>query len=94
MDLHNETHWTQDEAVSSIDKRKLEFIGSLFQNFQGKSKDEVKNGLLPKLKYARENGLTLTPAELSAAIGAIRRHATADEQKQIDSVLGKIGYGK
>ena len=92
MDLHNESHWMEDDSVSSIDKRKLEFIGSLFQGFHGKSKDEVKNGLLPKLKYARENGLTLTPAELSAAINAIRRHATADEQKQIDSVLSKIGY--
>ena len=35
MDLHNSTHWMEDEAVQSIDKRKLEFIASLFQSFQG-----------------------------------------------------------
>ena len=44
------------------------------------------------LKYAKENGLTLTPTELSAAIGAIRKNATDSEQEKIDSVLGKIGF--
>lgn len=92
MDLHNNTHWMEDESVQSIDKRKLEFIASLFQSFQGKSKTEVSSGLMGRLKYAKENGLTLTPTELSAAIGAIRKHATESEQEKIDSVLGKIGF--
>ena len=94
MDLHNNTHWMEDEMVSSIDKRKLEFIASLFQDFQGKQKKEVSSGLMSKLKYAKENGLTLTPTELSAAIGAIQRHATDSEQEKINSVLNKIGFKK
>lgn len=92
MDLHNSNHWMEDEAVSSIDKRKLEFIASLFQSFQGKSKTEVSSGLMGRLKYAKENGLTLTPTELSAAIGAIQKHATESEQGKIDAILGKIGF--
>ena len=92
MDLHNNSNWMEDEAVSFIDKRKLEFIGSLFQSFQGKSKTEVSAGLMERLKYAKENGLTLTPAELSAAISAIRKHASDSEQEKIDSVLNKIGF--
>ena len=59
MDLHNSTHWMEDEAVQSIDKRKLEFIASLFQSFQGKSKTEVSTGLMGHLKYAKENGFKI-----------------------------------
>ena len=50
--------WMSDETVKDIDIRKLEFIQELHDNASGATQKELMMKLMPKLKYAKEQGYT------------------------------------
>lgn len=87
--------WMSDELVRDIPARKLDFLAELFGQAHSGDPNEKPSQkalllrLLPKLKQARAEHLELTPAELQAAIAAIRKHSTAQEQQRMDEILAK-----
>ena len=82
--------WMSDETVKDIDIRKLEFIQELHDNASGATQKELMMKLMPKLKYAKEQGLLLSLKEVNTAITAIKKYSTPEELKQIDNVLNKV----
>ena len=82
--------WMTDELTNSIPKEKLEFLSKLFAQSNGKSQKELMREVLPMLKKAKEEGLTFTPAEVTAAIAAIRKHGSEEENAQIDALLKNV----
>ena len=86
--------WMNDESVRDIDIRKLEFIQELHDNSQVTSQKELMMKLMPKLKYAKEQGLLLSLKEVNTAIAAIKKYSTPEELEQIDKVLNKVNEQK
>lgn len=81
--------WMSDPLVSIIPDKKLQFLGKLFSEGHGKSQKEMMTLLMPLLAKAKQEGLTFTPQEMSAAIAAIKKHSSQEEIKQIDKILEK-----
>lgn len=81
--------WMKDPLVKDIPPQKLQFLGQMFAQGNGKSQKEMMTFLMPMLKKARQENLTFTPQEMNAAITAIRRHSNTEEQKEIDKILKK-----
>lgn len=81
--------WMDDELVRDISPRKLDFLEKMFQEGHGKSKKEMLAFLMPMMKKAKQENLTFTPAEMNAAITAIRKYSTKEELKKIDEILEK-----
>lgn len=81
--------WMSDPLVSIIPDKKLQFLGKLFSEGHGKSQKEMMTLLMPLLTKAKQEGLTFTPQEMSAAIAAIKKHSSKEEIKQIDKILEK-----
>lgn len=81
--------WMSDPLVKDIPARKLEFLGQMFQEGHGKSQKEMMAFMMPMMKKAKQENLTFTPQEMSAAIAAIKKYSSADELKQIDKILEK-----
>lgn len=81
--------WMSDPLVENIPEKKLEFLGQMFTEGQGKSQKEMMAFMMPMMKKAKQENLTFTPQEMSAAIAAIRKYSSADELKQIDKILAK-----
>ncbi len=81
--------WMKDPLVKDIPQRKLQFLGEMFTRGNGKSQKEMMTFLMPMLKKAKQENLTFTPQEMNAAITAIRRHSSLEEQKEIDRILKK-----
>jgi len=79
--------WMNDTLVQSIPKEKMEFLAKLFQQGKGKTQKEMMVHLLPLLKEGKEKGLSFTPAEISSAIAAIRKHSSYEENQKIDELL-------
>lgn len=79
----------KDPLVRDIPKEKLQFLGEMFAQGNGKSQKEMMTFLMPMLKKARQENLTFTPQEMNAAIAAIRRHSSDREQEEIDRLLKK-----
>ena len=82
--------WMDDELVKDIDPRKLDFISRISSETQGRksrSQKEMMMQLMPLLKKAKQENLTFSPTEMSAAIQAIRKYSTAEEQAHMDQVL-------
>lgn len=86
--------WMSDPIVSIIPEKKLQFLGQLFAQGHGKSQKEMMTLLMPLLKKAKQEGLTFSPQEMSAAISAIKKHSSDEEIKQIDNILEKSKGGK
>ncbi len=86
--------WMSDPLVSIIPEKKLQFLGQLFTQGHGKSQKEMMTLLMPLLHKAKQEGLTFSPQEMSAAIAAIKRHSSEEELKQIDKILEKSKAGK
>ena len=82
--------WMSDESVRDIDIRNLEFIQELHDNSYATNQKELMMKLMPKLKYAKEQGLLLSLKEVNTAIAAIKKYSTPEELKQIDKVLNKV----
>lgn len=81
--------WMSDPLVKDIPEKKLEFLGQMFIEGQGKSQKEMMAFMMPMMKKAKQENLTFTPPEMSAAIAAIKKYSSADELKQIDKILAK-----
>ena len=86
--------WMSDELTKSIPKEKLDFLSKLFTQSEGKSQKELMHEVLPLLKKAKEEGLTFTQAEMAAAIAAIRKHGSAEDNAQIDQLLKNVTGGR
>ena len=89
MENDNRPAWMSDPLVKDIPKKKLDFLGQMFEESQGKSQKELMASLIPMMNRARQENLSFTPQEMTAAIAAIRRHSSEDELKQIDNILEK-----
>lgn len=81
--------WMEDELVRDIPPKKLDFLGRMFLEGQGKSQKEMMAQLMPMMKKAKQENLTFTPQEMNAAIAAIKKHSSAQELEQIDKLLNK-----
>lgn len=81
--------WMTDPLVKDIPEKKLRFLGQMFADGQGKSQKEMMAFLMPMMKKAKQENLTFTPQEMSAAIAAIKKHSSEEELKQIDKILEK-----
>lgn len=81
--------WMQDDLVKDIPPQKLDFLKELFANGHGKSQKELMMTMLPLMKKAKADGLSLTPQELNAAIAAIKKYSSASENEQINNILNK-----
>ncbi len=86
--------WMDDELVSDISPKKLEFLSKMFQETRGKSQKELMQMMLPMLKQANKEHLTFTPQEMNAAIAAIKKYSTAEEREQMDKIIEKAKSGK
>ena len=84
--------WMTDPLVSEIPKKKLDFLGQLFSEGHGKNQKDMMAYLMPMMKKAKQENLTFTPQEMSAAIAAIKKHSNEEELKQIDKILKKSGH--
>lgn len=79
--------WMEDELVRSIPQNKLDFLGQLFAEGHGKSQKEMMAYMLPMMRRAKAEHLAFTPAEMNAAIAAIKKHSSPEELSQIDKIL-------
>lgn len=87
--MSNQPDWMSDPLVEHIPKKKLEFLGEVFRQGQGKNQKQLSAYLIPLLKKAREEHLTFTPDEMQAAFAAIKKHSTIEECEKIDQLLQK-----
>lgn len=85
----NRPAWMDDELVRDISPKKLAFLENMFLEGQGKNRKEMLAFLMPMMKKAKQENLTFTPAEMNAAITAIKKHSTPDELSKIDEILAK-----
>ena len=83
--------WMKDELVQSIPKEKLEFLSKMFESGNGKSQKELMRRMLPLMKEARDKGIRFSSQEAAAAIAAIRKHSSAEENMRIDEILKRAG---
>ena len=81
--------WMEDDLVKNIDKKKLDFLGRLFEEGHGKNQKDMMSFMMPMMKKAKLENLTFSPQEMNAAISAIKKHSTEEELKQIDKILDK-----
>ena len=86
--------WMEDSLVQCIPKEKLRFLEQMFLEGQGKSQKELMSFLLPMMKKAKQENLTFTPQEIQAAISAIRKYSTIEENRKIDKILKKARAGE
>jgi len=81
--------WMEDELVKNISTAKLTFLEKMYQESHGKSKKDMMSFLMPMMKKAKEENLTFTPAEMNAAISAIKKYSTQEEIAKMDQLLEK-----
>lgn len=79
--------WMQDETVREIPEEKLQFLEEAFKSLQGKSQKEAMATLLPLLKRAKKDNLSLTGNEMQVAITAIKKYSSEKELEKINSIL-------
>lgn len=89
MEQNKKPAWMTDPLVQEIPGEKLRFLEQLFAQGQGKSQKEMMAFLMPMMKKAKQENLTFTPQEVSAAIAAIKKYSSEAELKQIDKILEK-----
>ena len=93
MDEKAKPAWMQDELVKDIPPGKLDFLGRMFAEGHGKSQKEMMAMLLPMMKKAKQEKLTFTQQEMTAAIAAIKKHSSPEELKQINKIFEKSKGG-
>lgn len=89
MEQQKQPAWMDDDLVKNIDKKKLDFLGKLFNEGHGKNQKDMMSYMMPMMKKAKQENLTFSPQEMNAAISAIKKHSTEEELKQIDKILEK-----
>ncbi len=88
---NTQADWMQDESVKQIDRAKLEFLQNCYSVMQGKEKKQLMFVLSNLIREAKQKGLQFTPEEMNIAVAAIKKHSSAENNKQIDDILsGKI----
>ena len=92
MENDSRPAWMADPLVKEIPENKLKFLEQLFAEGHGKSQKEMMAFMMPMMKKAKQENLTFTPQEMSAAIAAIKKHSNEEELKQIDKILQKSGH--
>ncbi len=88
-DTTKRPEWMNDDSIKGISPKKLEFLEKMFLETQGKNQKELMTLLMPMMKKAQQEHLTFTPAEMNAAISAIKKHSTAEEIAKMDQLLEK-----
>lgn len=88
-DSNNHPAWMADELVENISPQKLDFLEEMFQKTQGKTQKELMSFLMPMMKKAKKENLTFTPAEMNAAITAIKKYSSEEEISQMNNLLAK-----
>lgn len=86
--------WMEDELVRDIPQKKLDFLGQLFTESQGKSQKEMMTMMLPMMRRAKAEHLSFTTQEMNSAIAAIRKHSSSEELSKIDKILSQAGQQK
>lgn len=89
MENQEKPLWMKDDLVKEIPQEKLEFLSQLFAQGNGKNQKDLLRLLMPAMKKAKQENLTFTMAEMQAAIAAIKKYSSQEEQKQIDTILEK-----
>ena len=92
---HSETNhpaWMDDELVKNIPSIKLDFLEKIFNESRGKNQKDMMSFLMPMMKRAKQENLTFSTQEMNAAITAIRKYSSDEENRQIDSILKKAGH--
>jgi len=89
MNNNNRPQWMNDPSIKDISPKKLEFLEKMFRETQGKSQKELMTLLIPMMKKAQQENLSFTPAEMNAAISAIRKYSTPEELSKMDEILAK-----
>ena len=87
--MNEQPKWMSDPLVADIPRQKLEFLEQLFYSSKGKNQKDMMTFLMPMMKKAKKENLTFTPQEMSAAIAAIKKYSTSEEQEKIDKLLSK-----
>lgn len=90
----NRPQWMNDPLVKDISPQKLSFLEKMFEKSQGKSQKELMGSLIPLMKQAQQEHLTFTPAEMNAAISAVKKHSTPEEIAKMDKILEKAKQNK
>jgi uncharacterized protein (DUF2267 family) len=83
-----------DRLVRDIDARKLDFLEQMFTEVPGKNQKEMMAFMMRMMKKVKEENLTLTSQEMSAAVAAIKKYSTAEELKKINSIMEKNIMGQ
>lgn len=81
--------WMNDPLVKDIPQRKLDFLGKLFMDGQGKNQKQMMSYIMPMMRKAKAEKLTFSQNEINACIQAIKNHSTPEELKKIDNLLSK-----
>lgn len=82
--------WMKDELVKDIPKEKLEFLSKMQGRGNAKTQREWMRQMLPLMQEAKAQGLQFTPGEVSAAIAAIRKYSSQEENDKIDEILKRV----
>lgn len=88
-ECNNKPAWMNDPLVQNIPPQKLAFLDTLFTQGKGKDQKQMMSFLMPALKKAKAEKLTLSQAEINACIQAIRKHSSPQELSEIDRLLQK-----
>lgn len=93
METTNYPEWMNDELVKDIPKEKLQFLGSIFTEFQGKSQKELMSQMMVVMRKAKEQNLTFNLTEMNSAIAAIKKYSSPEELEKINNILSKVKNG-
>lgn len=85
--------WMEDELVKNIDQKKLNFLEKIFAEGQGRNQKDMMSYLMPMMRKAKQEHLTFTPQEMTAAVNAIKNHSTEEELSKIEKILEKSKNG-
>ena len=85
--------WMRDELVREIPAEKLAFLSKLLSSrMEGRTQKENLQMILPLIRDARAHGISFSAKEVSAAIAAIRKYSSPEENERIDEILRRAKY--
>lgn len=87
--MENKPEWMSDPLVSSIEEKKLAFLGELVTGGKGKNQKELMPFFMLKMKQAKAEHVSFSPAEVAAVVEAIKKHSSPEEKEQIEQILKK-----
>lgn len=87
--MENKPEWMNDSLVSHIDEKKLQFLSELVIGGRGKSQKEMMPFMMMKMKQAKAEHVSFSPAEVAAVVEAIKKHSSPEELEQIDQIMKK-----